>query len=329
MRRLAGLVLGIGFSVALNGCAMPPVGPEPGARANAGVKEAEAMAEKMSALSWLEGSWSAEDKGEEVTEEWLRVHPRLMLGSNRTTKADELVGYEHLEIWARGGDLVYRAKPANQPAVEFVLVELAEDKAVFENPSHDFPRRIVYQRNREELVATVSGAVRGEPAERSWSWTPGADGGRPEPILNSVVVEASVEEVFAAFTSDRGARTFFAPQAKIEARPDGAYELYFLLDAPEGSRGGEGCTVVEIAPPGLIAFTWNFPPTIPTLRDARTLVTVQLSPLEDGQARVDLEQEGFRTGPDWDEGRAYFESAWGIVLSRLQQRFASGPIDWD
>jgi len=331
MRTRLGLVLGIGALLAVTGCWKPPVSASSGEQpeTDAGKGESEAMAEYMSALSWLVGMWSAGAVGEEVSEEWIRVHPRLMLGSNRTSWDDELVGYEHLEIWARGRDLIYRAKPADQPAVELVLVELAEDTAVFENPAHDFPRRIVYKRKGDDLTATILGEVDGEPTEKTWKWKLGAAGKPPEYILKSVAVGAPVEEVFAAFTSERGARTFFAPDASIDARPGGAYELYFVPDAPEDSRGGEGGTVVEIAPPGRIAFTWNFPPSIPTLRDAHTLVTIQVSPLEGGQSRVDLKQEGFRTGPEWDEGRAYFDEAWGIVLERLQQRFKSGPIDWD
>ena len=44
-----------------------------------------------------------------------------------------------------------------------------------------------------------------------------------------------------------GARTFFAPEAHIELRPEGPYEMYFDSDAPVGERGGEGCTVLEAA----------------------------------------------------------------------------------
>lgn len=328
-RHLASLAV-LAIALGALGCWKTPAPPLPVDQGGAGevVDEVETMVDYLSALAWLGGTWSSESGGDRVSEEWIQVHPRLMLGSNRTMVGGELTSYEHLEIWARGGDLIYRAKPRDQPAVEFVLVELAEDTAVFENPAYEFPRRIAYRREDSVLEASIHGVLDGAPAERSWKWKREPDQGTQEYILKSVAVNAPAREVFTAFTDQAQATTFFAPAARIEPREDGAYELLFMLRAPEGSRGCEGCTVVEFAPPSRIAFTWNFPPEIPSLRHAHTLVTVQVSPLDRGRARVDLKQEGFRSGADWDEGRAYFEHAWGAVLERLQQRFVSGPFDW-
>jgi len=308
--------------LALGGCHKPPA-----VDGTAAVEQGDAMVDYLGALQWLAGVWSATEGAERVSEEWLWVHPRLMLGSNRTVSDGALSNYEHLEIRARGGDLIYRAKPKDQPAVEFTLVELAEDRAVFENPDHDFPQRIVYRRTGEELSVSISGEVEGEAAERSWKWRREPPAGPTGYVLKSVVVDAPAEAVYEAFTDVEQVRTFFAPDAKIELREGGAYEMYFIPDAPQGSRGGEGCTIVELEPPSAIAFTWNFPPEMPTLRDAHTLVTIRVSSFEEGRARVDLKQEGFRSGADWDEGREYFERSWGVVLDRLQKRFVSGPID--
>jgi uncharacterized protein YndB with AHSA1/START domain len=309
------------------GCWQPPA-PPPAVQQPAVAPRTETVTDYLAALSWMGGIWSSKKNGEQVSEEWVQVHPWLMLGSNRTLIDGELSSYEHLEIWARDDDLVYRAKPAGQPAVEFALVELAEHKAAFENPAHDFPRRIVYAREGDGLEVSIEGQIDGAPTTRSWSWKRQHEQGPRDYILRSVAVEAPADEVFRAFVDAEQATTFFAPAARIEPWVGGAYEMYFMLGEPEGNRGGEGCTVVQISPPGLIAFTWNFPPEIPTLRHAHTLVTIQVSPLDEGRARVDLKQTGFRTGQDWDEGRAYFERAWGIVLDRLQQRFESGPYDW-
>jgi hypothetical protein len=54
--------------------------------------------------------------------------------------------------------------------VAFPLVSVTDDTVVFENPDHDFPQRITYQRNGDDSVtATVE--------------APGRDGGEPRRIV--------------------------------------------------------------------------------------------------------------------------------------------------
>lgn len=142
------------------------------------------------------------------------------------------------------------------------------------------------------------------------------------------LVPASPEKVWAALTTVEGVKTFFAPEAKVELRPSGAYELYFLPERPEGERGGEGCTVVSFEPNQKLVFTWNFPPSIPSLRKSKAMteVTVTLAPEGKG-TKVSLVQTGWKDGADWKKGRDYFAAAWPTVLARLERRFRRGPLD--
>ena len=146
-------------------------------------------------------------------------------------------------------------------------------------------------------------------------------------LRKEVVVPAVPEAVWEAWTTSEGARAFFAPEAAIEARPGGAFELWFDPAQEPGLRGSEGCKVLEAEAPAHLAFTWNFPPSIPSVRGERTRVDVLLTP-EAGGTRVTLSQTGWRDGPDWDKGWAYFDRAWGVVLERLARRFTEGPADW-
>lgn len=98
--------------------------------------------------------------------------------------------------------------------------------------------------------------------------------------------------------------------------------------APPGTRGSEGCQVVALEPGRSLTFTWSFPPTLPRLRAARTVVSASFSPGPRETTDVVLTQRGWRQGPDWDAGRIYFGKAWSLVLERLRRRFAEGPIDW-
>ena len=158
---------------------------------------------------------------------------------------------------------------------------------------------------------------------------PQAVSAAPGQLRKEVVVSAAPDLLWRAWTTAEGARTFFAPDARIEAKPGGAYELYFAPEAAAGSRGCEGCTVQAVEIPRRLAFTWSFPPSIPTLRESGAMTQVTVDLLQEGPStRVRLTQEGWREGPDWELGHAYFDRAWDLVLGRLERRFRTGPINW-
>jgi uncharacterized protein YndB with AHSA1/START domain len=148
-------------------------------------------------------------------------------------------------------------------------------------------------------------------------------------IEKETTVDAPIAEVWRAWTTSEGAVTFFAPEANIELRIGGPYELFFDLDAPPGSRGAEGMTVLSYAPPHTLSFTWCAPPHLPNVRRERMWIVVRLDEVSPGRTRVRLANLGWGEGGEWEEAHAYFRRAWDIVLTRLRQRFAQGPIDWD
>jgi len=148
-------------------------------------------------------------------------------------------------------------------------------------------------------------------------------------IRKSVTVNAPQEKVFEAWTTVEGVRTFFAPDARIEVKPGGAYEIYFNPEEPEGLRGSEGCRVLAYRRPEFLVFSWNAPPEIPTIRNkkAKTRVEVRFE-VAGGKTNVSLTHSGWGKGEDWDETFEYFERAWDVVLSRLKASFETGPLDW-
>ncbi|MGC9367520.1 MAG: SRPBCC family protein [bacterium] len=150
-------------------------------------------------------------------------------------------------------------------------------------------------------------------------------------IEKEIVVNAEIDEVWNAWTTESGVRTFFAPQSRINLSEGGEYEMYFFPDAPEGYKGGEGCKVLKVIPPTHFAFTWNFPPSIPLLRNssAKTEVSIDLEKISSSTTRVKLTHYGWQEGEDWDSGFDYFTAAWSVVLNRLKSSFNSGPVDWN
>lgn len=149
-------------------------------------------------------------------------------------------------------------------------------------------------------------------------------------ITAEVVVAAPATEVWQAWSSEAGVRTFFAPAAKVELQPGGAYEMYFAPDAEPGQRGGEGNQVLAVQENRMLSFTWNAPPSLPSVREQRTFVVVRFHELGPAQTRVVLRHYGWGDGGEWDKAFAYFSRAWNsFVMPMLKYRFDKGPVDWN
>lgn len=146
--------------------------------------------------------------------------------------------------------------------------------------------------------------------------------GSAKRIEREVLVHASRADVWEAWTSVSGAKTFFAPDANIELVPGGAYEIFFNPDAPPGTRGGEGNRVIAFEPQRFILFSWNAPPKFGPLREERTYVLVRFDDADGGATRVHLTHFGWRNGADWDAVYDYFGNAWTYVLAQLSKRFS-------
>ena len=59
-------------------------------------------------------------------------------------------------------------------------------------------------------------------------------------IEKSIEVAAMLDQVWGAWTTREGIVAFFAPDAKIDARPGGAFEIHFDPLAPPGTKGADG-----------------------------------------------------------------------------------------
>jgi predicted enzyme related to lactoylglutathione lyase/uncharacterized protein YndB with AHSA1/START domain len=147
-----------------------------------------------------------------------------------------------------------------------------------------------------------------------------ADDLSPREIHHELVVARTRPEVWKQWTTVEGLR-FLVKDAKVELRPGGAYELYFLTGNPPGSQGGEGCRILSFLPERMLSFTWNAPPELARTRLQFTWVVVSFDDVAGG-TRVKLDHlgwpaSGFKADPQWEETFRYFDRAWAGVLPRL------------
>jgi uncharacterized protein YndB with AHSA1/START domain len=140
-------------------------------------------------------------------------------------------------------------------------------------------------------------------------------------VRKEVLVPATRQELWDAWTTTEGITSFLARKAKIELAVGGAYECYFRLDAPPGQQGSEGCTVLAFWPMDYISFSWNAPPEFPDERAHHTKVVVEIDRQDETHYRVILTHMGFGTGGKWDEVFQYFDEVWEYVLANLRKKF--------
>ena len=116
-------------------------------------------AQTLSDFSWLAGSRSM--KGTTTFEErWTEPASNLMLGLSRTVRGDKVVEFEFLRIEARADGLYYVAQPGGRPQTDFKLTKWDGTEAIFENPQHDFPKRVIYRKQPDNVVvARVDGGA--------------------------------------------------------------------------------------------------------------------------------------------------------------------------
>ncbi len=120
---------------------------------------ANAAGAPIEKLAWLGGCW-ASDGGEKGSgEQWMPLGGGSMLGMSRTVKNGKTVATEFMQIRSDDtGAITFTAMPSGQATATFPLLRISEDEVVFENPTHDFPQRIAYQRvDAAHLRARIEG----------------------------------------------------------------------------------------------------------------------------------------------------------------------------
>ena len=116
-----------------------------------------AQAQAIEDLHWMKGCWRTEALGREITEIWTAPPAPVMFGTAVTRRDGETMFWEQMRIEERDGALALIAMPGGAAPVRFEMTEIGEDHIAFENPDHDYPKRIVYARMGRMLTARVSG----------------------------------------------------------------------------------------------------------------------------------------------------------------------------
>jgi len=109
---------------------------------------------------WLEGVWNRTNvkPGRTAHERWTKGTGKELIGFGVSLKGADTAFVEKIKIVAKDNALYYVADvPENKEPVYFKVIEITAAGFVCENLQHDFPKKIVYQREGKNLKATTSG----------------------------------------------------------------------------------------------------------------------------------------------------------------------------
>ncbi len=126
--------------------------------------EADSSCANLESLAWLLGHWRAEAHETVFMEHWsLGEDGRYIGHAEALTEGGGATNFENLWLEERPSGLFYVAHPSQNPApVDFMLVECSPDTFRFENPEHDFPQVIQYDRMGEGKIQAHVMTLRGD-----------------------------------------------------------------------------------------------------------------------------------------------------------------------
>jgi hypothetical protein len=106
---------------------------------------------------FLQGTWKMGEK--ENYEHWDKLNDNTLKGFSYTLNQGQMTISEYLDISVINKEITFKATVLNQNqgrGMNFILTK-TDSSFTFENPNHDFPKKIVYQKlNDTEILVDVS-----------------------------------------------------------------------------------------------------------------------------------------------------------------------------
>ncbi len=168
------------------------------------------------------------------------------------------------------------------------------------------------------------------PAETSPVANTSYESGGERVLRHEVVVDATLEEAWSAFTTADGLRSFAVPVVEFELKTGGKFHSNYQVGSKVGDAGTIYNTVLSYVPQKMVAFkiglTEIFPPGP---REAGTLfAVVEFEETSKRKTKVVLSMMGWGTGAEWEQVQKHFDWGNAYTLEVLHDRFLKGPVDW-
>ncbi len=130
------------------------------------ISENKKTYEKIKGMNWLVGNWTMGNGDTISSETWGVKNDSILFATSMDIRAGkDTLRYEDITIEQKGNDVFYipvvKEQNGGKP-VSFKLTATDGQKLIFENPDHDFPKRITYELAGDTLFAEISGPMEGQ-----------------------------------------------------------------------------------------------------------------------------------------------------------------------
>jgi uncharacterized protein YndB with AHSA1/START domain len=145
-------------------------------------------------------------------------------------------------------------------------------------------------------------------------------------VIKEVTINAPLNLVWYAWTIGERVSEWFAPEAIVELKEGGAYELYFI-PGNSTSMNTKGCKITKLTHEKDLHFTWKGPDQFETLMNKEnelTTVKVGLQSIDDHSTKIIIEHVGFKDNEEWMEAINWHQMAWSGVLDSLKSALEKG-----
>lgn len=128
-------------------------------------------------LERLAGKWQDMNRDNAFYEEWNQMDGSSLSGTGYVMSSSDTVFIERLEIKPIDSDLYYivgLSSNQRDETVKFKMTEATAKRIVFENPQHDFPKKITYELMPDSgLQVHLNGHEAGQYTEIHFSFVKG------------------------------------------------------------------------------------------------------------------------------------------------------------
>lgn len=121
---------------------------------------------KLEKAKWFLGNWENVSKESISREIWTQKNDSTLFAESFTMVEKDTVFYEKVDLIERNDSLIYTVSVRNQnkeKPVSFYMTKSSDSQIVFENPKHDFPNKIEYNKiGTDSIFAKIYGTENGK-----------------------------------------------------------------------------------------------------------------------------------------------------------------------
>jgi hypothetical protein len=129
--------------------------------------------DKIKEARWILGEWESKSADGNLSETWKKINDSTFQAQSYFIKQKDTLHFESITLQQNGEVLSYNATVKGQNSdkpVSFKLTNSTEKQLIFENPKHDYPKKIIYtQINEDNLVAEISGTLEGKATSEKFA----------------------------------------------------------------------------------------------------------------------------------------------------------------